>query len=119
MGGYRFARTFEAPWRVDGDRAAWRRGIESKPNRWTEALAPEQPCAAAGITADHGDRAFDDICTAQSDLGETRGERALRRPASPAPARFSKAIIAPELPPSATPAPGMTSPRPAPRWPSI
>jgi len=30
MGGYRFARTFEAPWRVDGDRAAWRRGVESK-----------------------------------------------------------------------------------------
>src|SRR5579884_2953286 len=30
MGGHRFARTFEAPWRVDGDRAAWRRGVESK-----------------------------------------------------------------------------------------
>jgi len=30
IGGYRFARTFEAPWRVDGDRAAWRRGVESK-----------------------------------------------------------------------------------------
>src|SRR5579883_3390585 len=34
---HRVARTFEAPWRVDGDRAAWRRAVENKPNRRTEA----------------------------------------------------------------------------------
>src|SRR5579883_2882250 len=46
-GRHRVARTFEAPWRVDGDRAAWRRAVESKPNRGTEAQSfLRQPCAS-------------------------------------------------------------------------
>ncbi len=51
MGGYRLARTFEAPWRVDGDRAAWRRGVESKssapPRR---SLSPDSPARRGNDT---------------------------------------------------------------------
>src|SRR5579885_416618 len=33
------ARTFEAPWRVDGDRAAWRRGVEGESSAPPKAQA--------------------------------------------------------------------------------
>src|SRR5579884_492005 len=54
MGGYRFARTFEAPWRVDGDRAAWRRGVESKSSApLRRRLSPDSParCGEKGCSA--------------------------------------------------------------------
>src|SRR5579885_1939550 len=49
-GRHRVARTFEAPWRVDGDRAAWRRAVEGESSAPPKAQAfPRTALRLAGI----------------------------------------------------------------------